>query len=119
MEVRAMPGRRAVEMTELERARLEHMSRHDPRPYMREKAAAVLKVADGRSGRWVALYGLTHTRDPETIYAWLDEFEQYREIRPQPARRGGPSPQRGRRRRVDGASAAVGVRLGAEPMAAG
>ena len=114
-----MPGRRVVELTESERQQLEHLSRRDPRPYMREKAAAVLKVADGLSGRWVALHGLTRTRDPETVYAWLNEFCEHREIRPQPARRGGLSPQRGRGRRAVGAPATLGLRPGAEPLAAG
>lgn len=34
-----------------------------------------MQVADGRSGRWVALHGLLRPRQPDTIYRWLDRYE--------------------------------------------
>ncbi len=37
---------------------LEHVRDHDADTYMREKAAALLKIAGGQSGRDVALHGL-------------------------------------------------------------
>lgn len=42
---------------------------------MRERASAILQVASGRSGRWVALEGLLRPRQPDTIYRWLDRYE--------------------------------------------
>ena len=32
-------------------------------------------MADGRSGRWVALNGLLKRRQPDAIYEWLDRYE--------------------------------------------
>jgi transposase len=48
---------------------------HDPRPYVRERAAAILKVADGRTPHWVAKNGLLRPRDPDTVYSWLAIFK--------------------------------------------
>ena len=45
-------------LTKEQRAELSHVLHHDPLPYLREKAAALLKIADGQSGRAVALHGL-------------------------------------------------------------
>ena len=44
-------------------------------PYMRERAAALLKIADGCSGRQVALHGLLKPRWPDTVYAWVEQYE--------------------------------------------
>ena len=43
--------------------------------YVRERCAALLKIAGGRSAHWVALHGLLKPRDPDTIYGWLDIYE--------------------------------------------
>jgi Winged helix-turn helix len=48
---------------------------HDHRPYVRERCAAVLKVAEGHSPHQVARSGLLKPRDPDTVYHWLDYFE--------------------------------------------
>lgn len=45
------------------------------KPYLRERASAILQVAEGRSGRWVAQNGLLRPRKPDTIYGWLDRYE--------------------------------------------
>jgi transposase len=58
-----------------ERKRLIWHRDHDPKPYVRERSALVIKVADGQSPRWVALQGLLRPRDPDTVYAWLDAYE--------------------------------------------
>jgi transposase len=42
---------------------------------MRERAAAMLKVANGHSGRDVALNGLYKERDPDTIYSWVRRYQ--------------------------------------------
>jgi transposase len=48
---------------------------HDPRPYVQERASAILKVADGRAPHWVAKNGLIRPRDPDTVYSWLAIFK--------------------------------------------
>jgi len=48
---------------------------HDPRPYVQERTAAILKVADGRTPHWVAKNGLLRPRDPDTVYSWLAIFK--------------------------------------------
>ncbi|MBK7217548.1 MAG: hypothetical protein IPH95_10955 [Candidatus Promineofilum sp.] len=41
---------------------------------MREKAAALLKVAAGQSPHAVAKQGVLKTRDPDTVYRWLNRY---------------------------------------------
>ena len=48
---------------------------HDPKPYVRERCAAILKIAEGHVPYAVARSGLLKPRDPDTIYAWLDAYE--------------------------------------------
>lgn len=48
---------------------------HDPRPYVRERTAAILKVAAGHTPHWVAKNGLLRPRDPDTVYRWLAIFK--------------------------------------------
>jgi transposase len=50
------------------------MRDHAEKPYLRERASAILQVAAGRSGRWVALNGLLRQRQPDTVYGWLDRY---------------------------------------------
>ena len=47
----------------------------DKLPYMRERAAAVLKVASGISCHQVALHGLLKPRDPDTVYDWIHSYQ--------------------------------------------
>lgn len=53
---------------------LEQVRDHDPIPYMREKAAAILTVAAGQSLRAVARSGLWRPRRRETIARWVRRF---------------------------------------------
>lgn len=48
---------------------------HDGRPYVRERCAAMLKIAHGDTPHRVAKHGLLKLRDPDTVYAWLDRYE--------------------------------------------
>jgi hypothetical protein len=57
-----------------QRAELEATRDHDRRPYLRECAAALLKVADGQSAHHVARHGLLRPRDPDTLYRWMDVY---------------------------------------------
>ncbi|MBW4618981.1 MAG: helix-turn-helix domain-containing protein [Cyanosarcina radialis HA8281-LM2] len=54
---------------------LESVRDRDARPYVRERAAALLKVAAGQSGLQVATRGLLKPRDPDTIYQWVKRYE--------------------------------------------
>lgn len=56
------------------RATLADVRDHDKRPYMRERAAAVLKVADGMTIREVARSGLLKPRERHTVSNWVHAF---------------------------------------------
>jgi hypothetical protein len=62
-----MPTALTVRLSAAQVDELTRLRDHHPRPYVRERAAAVLKVADGQSVRRVALGGLLRPRDPETV----------------------------------------------------
>ena len=66
---------RRISLTEEQRQELVRLRDHDPRPYVRERGAAVLKIAEGQSPHRVAKSGLLKPRDPDSIYAWLDRYE--------------------------------------------
>jgi transposase len=70
-----MPKRRCFNPTEEEKAELEMVRDRHKKPYMREKASALLKIAAGQSPHAVALHGLLKVRDPDSIYSWLDRYE--------------------------------------------
>ncbi len=70
-----MPKRRYFKPTNEETAKLEQIRDKHPKAYMREKAAALLKIAAGQSPHQVALKGLLKRRDPDTIYGWLERYE--------------------------------------------
>lgn len=57
-----------------QRAELERVRDRDKRPYLRECAAALLKVADGHSARQVALEGLNKPHKPDTVYGWIKKY---------------------------------------------
>jgi transposase len=57
-----------------ERAKLDRLRATSPKPYLRERASALLQIADGRSAHQVARTGLLQPRDPDTVYAWLDRY---------------------------------------------
>jgi transposase len=66
---------RRISLTEDQCQELVRLRDHDPRPYVRERGAAVLKIAEGQSPHRVAQSGLLKPRDPDTIYAWLDRYQ--------------------------------------------
>lgn len=71
-----MPTPLTIELTPEQRQELEAIRKHDPLPYRRERATALLKIADGQSGRQVALHGLLQERDPDTVYSWVRRFQE-------------------------------------------
>jgi transposase len=44
--------------------------------YLRERAAAILKIADGISATRVAKSALLRVRDPDTLSEWLNRYQQ-------------------------------------------
>jgi Winged helix-turn helix len=69
-----MSERHKLELNESQRAELEWMRDHDALPHHRERAAALLKIADGQSAHAVARSGLYKRRDPDTVYSWLKRY---------------------------------------------
>ena len=65
---------RTLTVTQAQREALERMRDHDPTPYKRERAAAILKIAQGEIAEHVARTGLYKSRDPDTVRRWLDRF---------------------------------------------
>jgi len=63
-----------ADVTAAERAELTRLRDTAPQPYLRERAAALLKVADGTSAARVACQGLRRPRKPDTVYRWIDGF---------------------------------------------
>ena len=70
-----MVERRTLALLPDEHRTLEHHRDHDPRPYVRERCAALLKMAEGTSPPAVARTGLLKARDPDTVYGWLAHYE--------------------------------------------
>jgi hypothetical protein len=65
----------ALSLTEDQRQELLRLRDHDSRPYVRERGAALLKIAEGASPHRVARSGLLKPRDPDTVYAWLSRYQ--------------------------------------------
>jgi hypothetical protein len=57
-----------------QREELEYARDHDQRAYLRERCAALLKIADGQSALQVALHGLLKVRDPDSVYEWVRRY---------------------------------------------
>ncbi len=68
-------ARRTLSLTEEQRQELLRLRDHDARPYVRERGAALLKIAVGDTAHRVAKRGLLKPRDPDTVYSWLDLYQ--------------------------------------------
>src|SRR5437763_1740633 len=66
---------RTITLTEEQRQQLLQLRDHDPRPYVRERGAALLKIAEGDTPHRVAKHGLLKSRDPDTGYSWLELYQ--------------------------------------------
>jgi transposase len=69
-----MPAKLRLELTGQEVLDLEDTRDHASKPYLRERAAAILKIAQGKSGREVALQGLLKPHWQDTIYEWVERY---------------------------------------------
>ncbi len=63
-----MSKRHELELSKDERQRLIELRDTGEPAYLRERAAALLKIAAGTSPHKVALKGLLKKRDPDTVY---------------------------------------------------
>jgi len=70
-----MPLRRTLALTDIQRQELQQHRDHSPHSFVRERCAAMLKIADGQSAHAVARYGLLQPRDPDTVYSWLAHYQ--------------------------------------------
>ena len=71
-----MPKRRYLTLSKTQREELMAIRDRHQKAYMREKAAALLKISKGQSPHDVALHGLLKPHAPDTIYAWMDRYEK-------------------------------------------
>ena len=69
-----MAERRTLILTDEQRVELERARDRHPRAHIREKAAALMKIADGMSPHAVAKRGLLKVRDPDTVYRWMARY---------------------------------------------
>jgi hypothetical protein len=67
-------NKREINLTEVQRQTLEAMRDYHQKPYLREKAAAILKIEAGHSVRWVAQKGLLKQRNWKTVVGWLNDY---------------------------------------------
>jgi hypothetical protein len=66
---------RTLRLTEAQKQGLTRLRDQTKDEYVRERCAALLKIAAGQSPHGVAQYGLLRPRDPDTVYGWLDIYE--------------------------------------------
>ena len=71
-----MAVRRTLRLKTREQRELEQYRDHDTRPYVRERCGALLKIAAGATPHAVARQGLLQPRDPDTLYGWLQRYEE-------------------------------------------
>lgn len=64
----------ATALTREQRAELEGLRDHAPRPYVRERAAGILKAAAGWSLAAIARDGLLRRRKAETVARWVRRY---------------------------------------------
>ena len=71
-----MASRRTLRLKTREQRELEHYRNHDARPYVRERCSALLRIAAGEPPHAVARQGVLKPRDPDTLYGWLQVYEE-------------------------------------------
>lgn len=64
-----------IHVTTEQRRELVYARDHHKLAYIRERASAILKIADGMSGRQVALRGLLKRRKTDTVYDWVHRYQ--------------------------------------------
>ncbi len=67
---------RTLILTADQRQQLESLRDTSPIPYLRERAGALLKIADGMAAFAVSQAGLLKVREPDTVYHWLNRYQK-------------------------------------------
>ena len=97
-----MPSRLKLELSPEQQQELEKLRDQSDKPYLRERAAALLKLAGGQSGLAIARQGLLKARWPDTLYEWVNRYRAQGvaglHIRPGRGRKPAFSPSAPRRR---------------------
>ncbi len=70
-----MPKILRISLTAEQSSELEQARDHSDKPYVRERACAILKIASKMSGRQVAQQGLLKKRRKDTIYEWVNRYK--------------------------------------------
>ncbi len=70
-----MPPPLKIELNESQRQELEDIRNHHRLPYLRERAAAILKIADGHSGLQTARNLLNQAHWQDTVYEWVKRYQ--------------------------------------------
>ena len=65
---------REVALSSEQQRELVQLRDHHAKPYVRERAAAILKVAAGHPVRQVAMYALHKPKHPETVSEWINRY---------------------------------------------
>lgn len=73
-----MPVPYQLTLTAAQQTELVQSRDHAPQPYLRERAAALLKIASGQSMRVVAHSGGLKPHHPDTVCAWVHRYQQAR-----------------------------------------
>lgn len=68
-------SQRRIVLLEPQRLELTRLRDTAAKAYLRERAAAILKVAQGIAGSTVACCLLLRPRRPDTLYGWLNRYE--------------------------------------------
>ena len=71
-----MPKALTLTLTDQQKQQMTSYRDRHPKPYVRERAAALLHVATGLTITQVATEKLFRIRDPETVGEWLHRYEQ-------------------------------------------
>lgn len=70
-----MAQRRTLKLSAEQQQALSTLRDQTKEETVRERCAALLKIAQGVSAHQVAQQGLLRRRDPDTVYKWLDIYE--------------------------------------------
>jgi transposase len=70
-----MPKPLQIELSAAAKQELEQVRDTSPKAYLRERAAAILKIAAGQSASEVARRGLLKRRQYQTICHWVQRYQ--------------------------------------------
>ena len=72
-----MPKRLIPILSDLQLQQLIELRDHSPKPYLRERAGAILKLAQGLPASHIAAQGLLRPRYYETVSDWFHRFQAH------------------------------------------